>query len=114
MMVKVVFFSLYALVRRFGKKLAIPTIIGATALLADGIITPPISVASAVEGLTMIKGMENIPTVPIVVIILSLLFFFQRWGTQKVGKHFWPGHDDLVQHALRVRLRANFKISNGS
>src|SRR6186713_2634945 len=74
-------FSLYALVRRYGKKLAIPTIIGATTLLADGIITPPISVASAVEGLTMIKGMENLPTVPIVVIILSLLFFFQRWGT---------------------------------
>src|SRR5688572_22307559 len=41
-------FSLYALVRRYGKKLAIPTILGATALLADGIITPPISVASAV------------------------------------------------------------------
>jgi len=83
-------FSLYALVRRYGKKLAIPTIIGATTLLADGIITPPISVASAVEGLTMIKGMENLPTVPIVVIILSLLFFFQRWGTQKVGSTFGP------------------------
>src|SRR6187402_1472710 len=72
-------FSLYALVRRYGKKLAVPTILGATTLLADGIITPPISVASAIEGLSMIKGMENLPTVPIVVIILSLLFFFQRW-----------------------------------
>ncbi len=47
-------FSLYALVRRYGKKLVIPTIIGATALLADGIITPPVSVASAVEGLDII------------------------------------------------------------
>ena len=49
-------FSLYALVRRYGNKLVIPTIIGAPALLADGIITPPISVASAIEGLGMVNG----------------------------------------------------------
>ena len=83
-------FSLYALVRRYGKNLVIPTILGATTLLADGIITPPISVASAIEGLTMVKGLENIPTVPIVIVILSLLFFFQRFGTQKVGSFFGP------------------------
>jgi KUP system potassium uptake protein len=83
-------FSLYALVRRYGKGLAIPTILGATTLLADGIITPPISVASAVEGLTAVKGFENISTVPIVVVILSLLFFFQRFGTQKIGAAFGP------------------------
>lgn len=83
-------FSLYALVRRYGKLLVIPTILGATTLLADGIITPPISVASAIEGLTMVKGFENIPTVPIVVVILSVLFFFQRFGTQKVGSVFGP------------------------
>lgn len=83
-------FSLYALVRRYGKNLAIPTILGATTLLADGIITPPISVASAVEGLTAVKGFETIYTVPIVVVILSLLFFFQRFGTQKVGSAFGP------------------------
>ncbi len=83
-------FSLYALVRRYGKWLAIPTILGATTLLADGIITPPISVASAVEGLTMVQGFENIRTVPIVIVILSLLFFFQRFGTQKVGGTFGP------------------------
>lgn len=83
-------FSLYALVRRYGKYLVIPTILGATTLLADGIITPPISVASAIEGLTMLPGMENLPTVPIVVIILSLLFFFQRFGTHKVGRVFGP------------------------
>src|SRR5438552_13071400 len=53
-------FSLYALVRRYGKHLAIPTILGATTLLADGIITPPISVASAIEGLNGVKGLENI------------------------------------------------------
>jgi KUP system potassium uptake protein len=83
-------FSLYALVRRYSKHLVIPTILGATTLLADGIITPPISVASAIEGLTMIEGLEQIPTVPIVVVILSLLFFFQRFGTQKVGSVFGP------------------------
>ena len=83
-------FSLYALVRRYGKYLAIPTILGATTLLADGIITPPISVASAIEGLTIIEGLEDLPTVPIVIVILSILFFFQRFGTQKVGAAFGP------------------------
>jgi KUP system potassium uptake protein len=83
-------FSLYALVRRYGKFMVIPTILGATTLLADGIITPPISVASAVEGLTGIQGWEHLPTVPIVTVILSLLFFFQRFGTQKIGSTFGP------------------------
>jgi KUP system potassium uptake protein len=81
-------FSLYALVRRYGKGLAIPTILGATTLLADGIITPPISVASAVEGLDMV--IPELPTIPIVVVILSILFFFQRFGTQNVGRAFGP------------------------
>lgn len=83
-------FSLYALVRRYGKYMVIPTILGATTLLADGIITPPISVASAVEGLTIVKGLEHLSTVPVVIIILSFLFFFQRFGTHKVGSTFGP------------------------
>jgi KUP system potassium uptake protein len=83
-------FSLYALVRRYGKYTVIPTILGATTLLADGIITPPISVASAVEGLTAIDGLKDLPTVPIVILILSGLFFFQRFGTYKVGSTFGP------------------------
>ncbi len=89
-------FSLYALVRRYGKKLVIPTILGATTLLADGIITPPISVSSAVEGLSMVKGLETIIvpgnglTIGIVVAIISLLFFFQRFGTEIIGKFFGP------------------------
>ncbi|MDI9358868.1 MAG: KUP/HAK/KT family potassium transporter [Phycisphaerales bacterium] len=83
-------FSLYALVRRYGKYLIIPTIVGAAALLADGILTPPISVASAIEGLTMMPGLKDIPTVPIVMTILCLLFFFQRFGTQKIGTSFGP------------------------
>src|ERR1035437_3646592 len=53
-------FSLFALVRRYAKWLYIPAIIGAATLLADGIITPPISVASAVEGLNGVHGLENI------------------------------------------------------
>lgn len=89
-------FSLYSLVKRFGKKLVIPTILGATTLLADGIITPPISVASAIEGLNMVKGLEtiivpgNTLTIGIVIAILSVLFFFQRFGTDKIGKAFGP------------------------
>ena len=89
-------FSLYALVRRYGKKLVIPTILGATTLLADGIITPPISVSSAIEGLAAVKGLDvifvpgNFLTVSIVVAIISALFFFQRFGTQIIGKAFGP------------------------
>ena len=89
-------FSLYALVRRYGKNLVIPTILGATTLLADGIITPPISVSSAIEGLSIVKGLENtiIPgnvlTIGIVIAIISGLFMFQRFGTQAIGKSFGP------------------------
>lgn len=89
-------FSLYALVKRYGKKLVIPAVLGATTLLADGIITPPISVASAIEGLGMVKGLENTIVagndiaVGLVVIILSLLFFFQRFGTHIIGRFFGP------------------------
>ncbi len=89
-------FSLYALVRRYSKYLVIPTILGATTLLADGIITPPISVASAIEGLNSVHGLENIIvpgnglTLGIVTTIISGLFFFQRFGTQLIGKAFGP------------------------
>jgi KUP system potassium uptake protein len=89
-------FSLYALVRRYGKKLVYPAIIGAGTLLADGIITPPISVTSAIEGLSMVKGLQqhivpgNNLVVEIVIIILLLLFTFQRFGTKIVGGSFGP------------------------
>jgi KUP system potassium uptake protein len=89
-------FSLYALVRRFGKNLVYPAIIGAGTLLADGIITPPITVTSAIEGLNMVKGMEHeiIPgnslVIEIVLVILFLLFIFQRFGTRVVGGSFGP------------------------
>lgn len=81
-------FSLYALVRRLKKGLIFPAIIGGAALLADGMITPPISVSSAVEGLRILN--PDIPTVPIVVTIITLLFMLQRVGTSVVGRTFGP------------------------
>jgi len=81
-------FSLYTLVRRKARWLTIPAIIGGSALLADGIITPPISVSSAIEGLRILN--PHIPTVPIVIAILSVLFLLQNFGTQIVGKAFGP------------------------
>ncbi|MBK6834336.1 MAG: KUP/HAK/KT family potassium transporter [Bacteroidetes bacterium] len=82
-------FALYALLKRMKKKwLLIPAIIGGATLLADGLITPPISVASAIEGLRVIS--PEIKTIPIIVGILFLLFFIQQFGTNVVGKFFGP------------------------
>ena len=81
-------FSLYTLVRHKGRLLALIAIIGGSALLADGIITPPISVSSAIEGLRIIY--PDIPTIPIVVVIITLLFALQILGTNTVGKSFGP------------------------
>lgn len=81
-------FSLYALIRRKYKKLVIPAMIGGAALLADGIITPPLSISSAVEGLKIHN--PSIETVPIVVGILVVLFLVQRFGTKNVGWVFGP------------------------
>lgn len=82
-------FSLYALVRRTKKKwLLFPAIIGGSTLLADGIITPPISVASAIEGLRNVN--PDIQTVPIIIGILVALFFIQQFGTSAIGKLFGP------------------------
>ncbi len=89
-------FSLYALVRRYGKKLMFPAMIGAGTLLADGIITPPISVTSAIEGLSGVKGLEgtivpgNHLVMGLVLTILILLFIFQRFGAKVVGWSFGP------------------------
>ena len=89
-------FSLYALVRRQKKWLVLPAMIGGAALLADGMITPPISVTSAVEGLRQITQVpifaqisEN-GIVVIVVSILAILFFMQQFGTASIGTMFGP------------------------
>ena len=81
-------FALYALVRRHARWLTLPAIIGGSALLADGIITPPISVSSAIEGLRQIY--PNIETIPIVIAILTVLFLIQAFGTSVVGTTFGP------------------------
>jgi len=86
-------FALYALVRRRRKWLVLPAMIGGAALLADGIITPPISVTSAIEGLKELPSMRHIATNTIVIIVIGILavfFFMQQFGTASIGKLFGP------------------------
>ncbi len=86
-------FALYALVRRRRKWLVLPAMVGGAALLADGIITPPISITSAVEGLKelpVLRLMTTDTVVVIVLIILSLFFFVQQFGTASIGRMFGP------------------------
>ncbi len=81
-------FSLYSLVRKKAKWLVIPAIIGGAALLADGMITPSITVTSAIEGLKL--KFPTVPVIPIVITIITLLFIIQQFGTNLVGKLFGP------------------------
>ena len=81
-------FALYALIKEKGSWAAILTMVGGAALLADGVITPSITVTSAVEGLRLFK--PDIPVVPIVLIILGALFFIQQFGTNFIGSSFGP------------------------
>jgi KUP system potassium uptake protein len=86
-------FSLYALVRRRRKWLVFSAMIGGAALLADGMITPPISVSSAIEGLRNIPALQTITDrtiITIVIGIISVLFFLQQFGTASIGKLFGP------------------------
>jgi KUP system potassium uptake protein len=85
-------FALYALVRRQKRWLVIPAMLGGAALLADGIITPPISITSAVEGLKELPTFQNIEqyVVYIVLGILTLFFFLQQFGTASIGRFFGP------------------------
>jgi KUP system potassium uptake protein len=81
-------FALFALIKRKTTPLSILTMIGGSALLADGIITPAITVTSAVEGLQLLH--VDIPVVPVVLVILSSLFFIQQFGSIFIGKSFGP------------------------
>jgi KUP system potassium uptake protein len=86
-------FSLYALVRRRRKWLVVPAMLGGAALLADGIITPPITVTSAIEGLRQLHALKDIQQntiVGIVIGIITALFFLQQFGTASIGKLFGP------------------------
>lgn len=81
-------FSLYALIRKYRRWLLFPAMAGGSFLLADSIITPPISVSSAIEGLK--PRFPDIPLIPIVISIIVLLFLIQRKGTAFIGKLFGP------------------------
>ncbi len=105
-------FSLFALVRRHGKWTVFPAMIGGAALLADGMITPPISITSAIEGLRNLphlQHMSDMSIVYIVIAILTVLFFFQQFGTSAIGKTF--GNIMLVWFVMLAALGL-FKLYN--
>ena len=86
-------FALFALVRRRRKWLVIPAMIGGAALLADGMITPPISITSAIEGLKELPRFHEMGQDMIMYIVLGILvifFFMQQFGTASIGKMFGP------------------------
>ena len=81
-------FSLFALIRRKTTWAAILTMVGGGALLADGVITPAITVTTSIEGLKLFN--PDISVIPIVLIIFGVLFFMQQFGTNFVGVAFGP------------------------
>jgi KUP system potassium uptake protein len=81
-------FALYALMKKKSTWAAMLTIIGGSALLADGVITPSITVTSSIEGLKLIN--PHIPVLPVVLLIITALFFIQQFGTRFIGKSFGP------------------------
>ncbi|MDO9338921.1 MAG: KUP/HAK/KT family potassium transporter [Bacteroidales bacterium] len=81
-------YALFALMKRKSSWAAILTMIGASALLADGVITPAITVTSSVEGLRLFN--PEIPVIAIVLLIFAVLFFIQQFGTNVVGGSFGP------------------------
>ncbi|MDF2801492.1 MAG: potassium transporter [Anaerocolumna sp.] len=89
-------FSLFTLVRNRARWLVIPAMIGGSALLADGMLTPAVTVTSAVEGLKLLPvfhdlfGTNQGNIVILVIVIICLLFFIQRIGTEFIGKLFGP------------------------
>jgi KUP system potassium uptake protein len=81
-------YALFALMKRKSSWAAILTMVGASALLADGVITPAITVTSSIEGLQLFN--PEIPVIAIVLIIFAVLFFMQQYGTNVVGGSFGP------------------------
>ncbi|MFN0290855.1 KUP/HAK/KT family potassium transporter [Pedobacter helvus] len=122
-------FSLYSLVRKKAKWLVLPAVIGGAALLADGMITPSITVTSAIEGLKL--KFPDVPVIPIVISIIALLFIIQQFGTNLVGKLFGPimllwfsvlgvagllqvVHDPWIFKALNPYYAAHLLVTNPS
>ena len=89
-------FALYSLVRHLARWLIIPAIVGGAALLADGILTPAVTVTTAIEGLRSIPAMNRFlgtgqaKVVIITLLIIALLFSVQHAGTSRIGKAFGP------------------------
>lgn len=89
-------FALYSLVKHCGKWLIIPTMIGGCTMLADGVLTPAVTVTTAVEGLRSISFMDRLlgegqfVVIVITLTIVSALFMIQRSGTSSIGKMFGP------------------------
>lgn len=89
-------FSLYTLVRKVSRYLIIPAMIGGAALLADGVLTPAVTITTAIEGLRGIPSFFNIfgnnqnVIIIITIAIICVLFMIQRFGTERVGKAFGP------------------------
>ncbi len=81
-------FALFALMKKKTTWAAVLTMIGGSALLADGVITPSITVSSSIEGLQLIN--PAIPVIPVVIAIITSLFFIQQFGTNFIGKSFGP------------------------
>jgi KUP system potassium uptake protein len=81
-------FALAALIKRKSSLIAVLTMIGGAAILADGVITPAITVSSSIEGLRLYN--PDIPVVLIVLCILAVMFFIQHFGSNLIGKSFGP------------------------
>lgn len=101
-------FALFALIRRKSTWAAILTMIGGGALLADGVITPAITVTSSIEGLQIFD--PQLSVLPIVLAIFAVIFFMQQFGTNVIGVAFGPmmvvwfsmlgilGFSQIIQH----------------
>ena len=81
-------FALFALIKRKSTWAAVLTMVGGAALLADGVITPSITVTSSIEGLRLFN--PDIPVIPIVLLIIGVIFFIQQFGTNFIGSSFGP------------------------
>lgn len=81
-------FALFALMKKKSTWAAVMTMIGGSALLADGVITPSMTVTSSIEGLRLIN--PEISVLPLVLLIITALFFVQQFGTKFLGKSFGP------------------------
>jgi KUP system potassium uptake protein len=114
-------FALFALLRKKSKWAVFLTMIGGAALLADGVITPAITVTSSIEGLKLYN--PDIPVIPIVLVIFAGLFFIQQFGTRFVGNTFGPvmviwflmlgitGLSQLIYHpGILAALSPNYAI----